>query len=110
MVRNYRGLYDKYVEKNGYAADIQAAAEVLSEEVFLISRIISTIQQEEGRTLRKVANRLGLGNLYSYNKHLEEGLANEKDVLRNLTTLGIVLHTQHVELTGVYKDLLELYP
>ena len=118
-----QGLYDAYVKKNGYDKDIQAAAEVLSEELFLIYRIISTIKQEERGTVSEVARRLGLGQDYSYKKHLEEGFSSfiseyddlsdeekENIVLRNLTTLGIVLHTRHAELTGVYKDFLELYP
>ena len=82
-----------------------------------------------------------MGAGYSYERHLEEGLIssisesdkkkNNKEqmniVLRNLTTLGIVLYTQHadvveyvsnddpdnlieIKLTDVYGKIIELYP
>ena len=79
-----QGLYDAYVKKNGYDKDIQAAAEVLSEELFLIYRIISTIKQE-GETNAEVANRLGLGYRYSYTKHLEKGLVGASLVSMSVT-------------------------
>ena len=92
-------------------------------EVILIYRIISTLRQK-GENVDAVARRLGLGDGYSYEVHLKNGLSSfisESDkkkndneqkniVLRNFTTLGIVLHTQYTELTGVYGKLLELYP
>ena len=92
-------------------------------EVILISRIISTIQQKEGRKVRAVASRLGLGMRYSYEVHLKNGLSSfisESDkkkndneqkniVLRNFTTLGVVIHTQYAGLTDVYDKLLELH-
>ena len=109
--KKVRELYLKYVEENGYDAETQAAAERLSQEVFLLSSIISTIQQQEGGGVAQVAKRLGLGRGYSYTKHLKNGLASkEKDVLQNLTTLGVVLHAQYAKLTDVYGKLLELYP
>ena len=81
-----RGLYDEYVKENGYADDIQAEAELLSEEVFLLYSIISTIQQEAGGTVPAVAQRLGLGNGYSYEGHLKNGLSSfisESDKKKN---------------------------
>ena len=122
--KKVRELYLKYVEENGYDAETQAAAERLSQEVFLLSSIISTIQQQEGGEVAQVAKRLGLGK-YSYNNHLKNGLSssisrNDKKkltaeqkkniVLRDLTTLGVVLHAQYAKLTDVYGKLLELYP
>ena len=101
-------LRDKFDErfKNSTGAAEMEEIERLSQEVFVLRRIISALQAVEGGSPAAVALRLGLGKNYSYASHLEEGL----DTL-SLVAMGITINNEypkHKDLHKLFGELLNL--
>ena len=103
-------LYDKFDElfkDSTNAVDIEKI-ERLSQEVFVLRKIITTIQAVEGGTPQAVGRRLGLSGHYSYTSHLKKGLGTEALVAMGITINNEYPEHEHQTLHALFGDLLDL--
>ena len=102
-------LRSKFDDKfNNYTDDeVKVKIEHLSEEVFVLRRIITAIQKK-GETPQVVGRRLGLGSGYGYTSHLRKGLGTEALVEMGITINNEYPEHEHQTLHALFGDLLDL--
>ncbi len=101
-------LRSKFDDKfNNYTDDeVKVKIEHLSEEVFVLRRIITAIQKK-GETPQVVGRRLGLSQ-YGYTSHLRKGLGTEALVEMGITINNEYPEHEHQTLHALFGDLLDL--
>ena len=97
VAQQLRDKFDELFKNSTDAAEIEEI-EHLSEEVFVLRKIITAIQAVEGGYPAVVGHRLGLGSGYSYTSHMNK----EFDTVA-LVVMGIVINTKYPE--HKYQDL-----
>ncbi len=102
-------LRSKFDDKfNNYTDDeVKVKIEHLSEEVFLMRKIITAIQAVEGETPQVVGRRLGLSQ-YGYTSHMKKGLGTEALVEMGITINNEYPEHEHQTLHALFGDLLDL--
>ena len=101
IIRELYTKFDQKLEKS--TAEIKEEIERLSDEVFLVRRIISAIQAVEGGGTAFVGIRLGLGSVYGYASHLKDGLGTTK-----LVAMGMAIKAEYSDHLALFDKLLEL--